>query len=55
MISVVGSRQSPSAYLKKAFNLGRGLAKAGWVVVSGLAKGIMGQFIRVLYSIMVVL
>lgn len=43
MISVVGSRVCPKLYLKKAFNLGNGLSKAGWVVVSGLAKGIDGR------------
>ena len=42
MIGVIGSRQCPQAYLKKSFNLGRGLAKEEWVVVSGLAKGIEG-------------
>jgi len=41
-IGIVGARNASAAGLKMARNLGADLGKAGWVVVSGLARGIDG-------------
>ncbi len=43
-IAVVGSRNSSDRYLKMAKNLGRGLNNLPVIGVSGLAKGIDGNF-----------
>lgn len=39
-IAIVGSRRASAGGLRVAHRLGRELAEAGWVVVSGLARGI---------------